>query len=73
MQVGPYDHNMYKSTHYGRTGHLAKFYFDRINILNFANKHVWVRKGANPGGPKKVWVPKSIPISFDVGMHSDKT
>ena len=57
---------VYTCTHCDRMSHLAKFCFDRLNALNFASKNVWVRKGANPHGPKKVWVPKSIPISFDV-------
>ena len=47
--------NVYTCTHCGRTGHLAKFCYNRLNALNFVNKNVWVRKGANPGGPKKVW------------------
>jgi len=64
---------VYTCIHCGCMGHLTKFCYDRMNILNFASKYVWVRKGANPGGPKKVWVPKSIPISFDVGMSSHKT
>ena len=65
--------HVYTYTHYGRNGHLAKFYYDRINTLNFASKNVWVRKGPKPHGPKKVWVLKSIPILFDVGMGSHKT
>ena len=40
--------HMYTCTHWGRMGHLAKFCYDRIKNLNFANKFVWVRKGANP-------------------------
>jgi len=40
-------------THYGRKGHLAKFYYDRLNNLNFVSKNAWVRKGANPSEPKK--------------------
>ena len=60
-------------THCGRTGHLAKFCYDRINVSNFVNKFVWVRNGANPHGPKKVWVPKFTPILFDVGVNSHKT
>ena len=49
---------------------LAKFCYDRIHDLNFANRFVWVRKGANPHGPNKVWVPKSTPIVFDIGVGS---
>ena len=45
---------VYKCTHCGRKGHLAKFCYDKINILNFANnKNVWVPYDANPRGPKK--------------------
>ena len=60
-------------THCGRTGHHTKFYNDRLNTLNFARKNVWVRNGANPKGPKKVWVPKSTLIAFDVGVGSHLT
>ena len=60
--------HVYTCTHCGRKGHLAKFCHDRLNDSNFANKFVWVRKGANPHGPNKVWVPKAAPILFDVGM-----
>ena len=65
--------NVYTCIHCGRTGHLAKFCYDRIYISNFTNKFVWVRKGANPHRPKKVWVPKSIPVVFDVGLVSHLT
>ena len=41
--------------------------------LNFANKFVWVRKGANPLRPKKIWVQKFTPILFDVGVSSHMT
>jgi len=44
---------VYTCTHYGHTGHLAKFGYDQINNLNFTNEFVWVRKGANPFGPKR--------------------
>ena len=54
--------NVYTYTHCGRKGHLAKFCFDRINDLNFINRFVWVRKGANPNGFKRVWVLKATPI-----------
>ena len=30
--------------------------------------YVWIRKGAKPHGPKKVWVPKSTSTAFDVGV-----
>ena len=52
----------------GRKGHLAKFYYDKVQNVNFANKFVWVRKGANPHGPKIVWIPEATPILFDVGV-----
>ena len=40
--------HVYTCTHCGLTGHLARFYYDGINITNFAEKFVWVRKGAIP-------------------------
>jgi len=43
----------YTCTHCGRTGHLVKFCYDRINDLNFVSKFVWVRKCANPMDPRK--------------------
>ena len=46
------------------------FCYDRIHNSKFANKFVWVKKGANPHGPKKVWVPKFALIIIDVGMGS---
>ena len=46
---------------------LAKFCYDRINGTN---NNVWVRKGTHPHGPNKIWVPKSTPIVFDVGVGS---
>ena len=63
---------VYICTHCSRTGHLAKFCYDRINAINFVSKKVWVRRGVNSKGPKKVWVPKFIPISFDVGVGFHK-
>jgi len=65
--------HVYTSTHCGRKDHLAKFCFDRINDSKFANRFVWVRKGANPHGLKRVWVPKATPILFDVGVGSHMT
>ena len=65
--------HVYTCTHCGRKGHLTKFYYDRIYTSNFANKFDWVRKGANPHGPKRVWVPKTTPILFDVGVGSHMT
>ena len=40
--------HVYTCTHCDRKGHLAKFYYDKINDLNFTSKNVWVKKGANP-------------------------
>ena len=59
---------VYKCTHCGRIGHLAKFYFDKINHINFTNKNVLVPNNANPRGPKRKWVPKFSPLVFDVGV-----
>ena len=55
-------HDLYANvyTHCGRKGHLAKFCYDRINDSNFANQFVWVKKGANPYGPNKIWVPQAL-------------
>ena len=65
--------HVYTCTHCGHTGHLGKFCFDKINDSNFANKFIWVRKGANPHGSNRVWVPKVTPILFDVGVGSHST
>jgi len=65
--------HVYTCTHYGRKGHLAKFCYDRVHNVNFANKFVWVRKGANFHGPNRVWVPKATPILFNVGIGSHLT
>ena len=59
--------------HCGRIGHLAKFCYDRIHDSNFANKFVWVSKGANPHEPKKVWVSKATPTLFDIDVGSHTT
>ena len=48
---------VYKCTHCGRKGHLAKFYFNKISHINFANKNIWVPYKTNPQGPKRKWVP----------------
>ena len=53
---------VYKSTHYGRKGHLARFCFDRLNSKIFSNNNVWVPYDANPRGPKKKWASKSPPF-----------
>ena len=55
-------------THYGRKGHLTKFYFDKINHIKFANKNVWVPIVSNSRGPKKIWAPKFSPLIFNVGV-----
>ena len=64
---------VYTCTHCGRKCHLIKFCYDRLNILKFSNKFVWVRKSANLHRLKKVWVPKVTPIAFDVGVGSHMT
>jgi len=56
---------VYSCTYYGRKDHLAKFYYDRLNI---SNDHVWVHR-TNTLRPKKIWVPKSTLLSTDVGTH----
>ena len=65
--------HVYTCIHCGRKGHLAKFCYDRVYNVNFASRFVWVRKGANPNGPKRVWVPKATPILFYVGVGSHMT
>ena len=65
--------HVYTCTHCGRKSHLAKFCFDRINDSKFSNRFVWVRKGANPYGPNRVWVRKFTPILFDAGVGSNLT
>ena len=64
---------MPECTHCGLKGHLAKFYFDRLNISNFANKNVWIPIATNPRGPKKMWVTKFSPLVFYAGVGSHKT
>ena len=51
---------------------LLSFFYDRIHDSNLANKFVWARKGANPHGPKRMWVPMTTPI-FVVGVGSHMT
>ena len=46
---------IYTCTHCSRKGHLEKFCYAKLNILN---KNIWVRQDTNPIGPKKIWVPK---------------
>ena len=53
--------------------HLVKYYFDKVNSPNFANKNVWVPYDANLHGPKRKWVPKFSPLGFDVGVSSHMT
>ena len=43
--------HVYTCTHYRLKGYLVKLCYDRVHNVNFANKFVWVRKGANPYGP----------------------
>ena len=75
----PHGHNhhmyahVYTCTQCGRKGHLAKFFYDRIHVENLANNFVWVREGTNTHGPNKMWVPKTTPILFDVGVGSRMT
>ena len=64
---------VYKCTHCGRKCHLAKFYFVKINHINFANKNVWAPYDANLCGPKRKWVPKSPLLVFDVGAGTHMT
>ena len=64
---------VYTCTHCGHKGHLAKFYFDKINYVNFIHKNVWVPYDTNPRGRKRKWVPKFSPLVFDVGVSSYKT
>ena len=56
--------HVYTCTHCGHKGHLAKFCYDRVHDVNLANKFVWAH------GPNRVWVPKTTPILFDVGVGS---
>ena len=64
---------VYKCTHCGRKGYLAKFCYDKVNSINFVNKNVWVPNKTNSLGPKRKWVPKSPPLVFDVGVGSHMT
>ena len=41
---------VYTCTHCDRKGHLARFCYDIVNSLNFANKNVWVPFDAKPRG-----------------------
>ena len=69
-----HDAHVYTCTHCGRRGHLAKFCFDRLHTNeNLAKKFVWVKEKTNPHGPKRVWVPKTTPPLFDVGVGSHMT
>ena len=62
---------VYTCAHCGRKGHLAKFCYVKLNMLN---KNVWDRKNTNPIGPKKIWVLKNTPNLIDAGvLSSSKT
>jgi len=61
---------VYTYTHCGRESYLIKFYFDKLNLFNFANKNVGVPNATNSRGTKKIRVPKSTQIVFDVGVVS---
>ena len=50
---------VYTCTHCDRKGHLVKFYYDRIHVLNFTCKNIWVKKGANPD-PRKFGYQKPL-------------
>jgi len=43
---------VYKYTHCGRKGHLARFCYSSVHPLNFTNDNVWIPYNANPHGPK---------------------
>ena len=58
---------IYSFTHYSRKGHLAKFCYAKLNMVN---KNVWVRENTNPTGPKKIRVPKDTPNLIDSGASS---
>jgi len=62
--------HVYTCTHCGRKDQLARSCYDRIHVENLANDFVWGRKGTNPYGPKRKWVPKTTPMVFDVGVGS---
>ena len=65
--------HVYTCIHCERKGHLTKFCYDRIHVSNLAKNFVWVRNDTNPHGPKKLWVPKTTPIVYDVGVGSHMT
>ena len=68
--------HVYICTHCGRKGHLAIFCYDRLHTPNLAKNFVWVREDTNPHGPhgpKRVWVPKTTPPLFNVGVGSHMT
>ena len=56
---------VYTFAHCDRKGHLAKFCYAKLNMLN---RNVWVRENTNFIRPKKIWVPKNIPNLIDVGV-----
>ena len=61
---------VYTCAHCDRKGHLAKFGYAKLNMLN---KNVWVRESTNPIGPKKIWVLKNTPNLIDIGVSSSMT
>ena len=58
---------VYTCAHCDRKGHLAKFYYAKLNMLN---KNIRVRENTNPIGTKKIWVPKNTPKLIDVVVSS---
>jgi len=56
---------VYSCTYCGRKGHLAKFYYDKLNV---SNNHAWVQK-TNILGPKKIWVSKLASLLNDISMR----
>jgi len=64
---------VYTCIHCGRKGYLTKLCFNRLYSSNFANKNVWVFNVSNPRGPKKIWIPTSPLLIFDVDVSSHKT
>ena len=62
---------VYTCAQCGYKGHLAKFCYAKLHMLN---KNIWVRESSNSIGPKKIWVPKNTPNLINIGMStSSKT
>ena len=56
--------HVYTCTHCGRTGHLVKFCYDRINVSNFANKFLFgLGKVLTPLDPKRYGYQK-LPLLY---------